>query len=173
MCIRASPCGPLPAIGGPATKRASGTASAIGAFTDPTSVTTPLVVSRRRRTPSTTFDTGVATNDTSARPSMPRESMKPRLSASVSRSESSSLPETCHPRARNAAATEPPMRPRPSTFARFVTAFQRTARARTSWAVRCRHSPGPRVESVIGPMRVRTRRLTSCPTASHIRRTWR
>ena len=36
-----------------------------------------------------------------------------------------------------------------------------------------RHSPGGRRRSASGPMRVRTRRRTGWPTASHMRRTWR
>src|SRR5690606_3517690 len=47
------------------------------------------------------------------------------------------------------------------------------SRARTSSWVRGRHCPGSRLRSTSGPIRVRTRRRTGCPTASHMRRTWR
>ncbi len=47
------------------------------------------------------------------------------------------------------------------------------ASARTSSVVSGRHAPGARRASLTAPMRVRTRRSTFSPTASHIRRTWR
>ena len=143
------------------------------ALTEPTSVTTPLVLCSMACTPSMTCDTGVATNEISALASTPQLSMMPRESASASRPLPASLPETCQPDARRPAATEPPMRPSPRTFARLVTTFQRTASERTSWVVSSRHSPGFNVASTRVPMRVRTSRFTSCPTASHMRRTCR
>ena len=167
------PCSSLPAMGCPPTNRESVMAETTGNFTEPTSVTTPAVLRNMACTPSMTCDTGVATNEISAVASTPQLSMMPRESASASRPLPASIPETCQPDARRPAATEPPMRPSPRTFARLVTTIQRTASERTSWVVSSRHSPGFNVASTRVPMRVRTNRFTSCPTASHMRRTCR
>ena len=45
------------------------------------------------------------------------------------------------------------------------------ANARTSLASSTRHSPGFSLRSLNVPMRLRTRRVTGWPTASHMRRT--
>ena len=53
----------------------------------------------------------------------------------------------------------------PFAAMRFKAAISRSSRSR--------NSPGRIWSSLIGPMRTRFRRLTGCPIASHIRRTWR
>ena len=78
--------------------------------------------------------------------------------------------EACH----GADATGRPPR-RPDGFRAAAQAPSATARssARNSSVSRCRQVPGRIERSARGPIRVRTSRMTGCPTASHMRRTWR
>ena len=101
----------------------------IAAFTLPTSVTAPVVSARARLTWSAAANTGTATKVISAVGSTARTSTTPRSSASAASQLSRSSPATCQPSSRRRSATDPPIRPRPMTFARragSVTAIDRT-----------------------------------------------
>jgi hypothetical protein len=93
-------------------------AATTAAFTLPTSVTKPLVSANARFTWSATVSTGVATNVISASGSRPTEAIRPIATARSHRALSWSSPATCQPRSVSARAMEPPISPRPTTFAR-------------------------------------------------------
>src|SRR5581483_9385835 len=105
-------------MGWPPTKRGWATAVTTGAFTLPTSVTTPAVVSRACLASAAIADTGTAMNVTSAPGSSPTASSTPSSRARSARDVSRSRPVTCQPRARSASPIEPPMSPVPTTTAR-------------------------------------------------------
>src|SRR6185437_10096532 len=111
-----------PAIGWPPTNRGWGTAATTGPFTPATSVTTRsgrrFGSASSRLATAPTAPAGVATTASSASASSPTASTTPAARAARTRSASASSPVTCQPRARSARATDPPIRPAPTTRAR-------------------------------------------------------
>ncbi len=108
-----------PAIGCPGTYLGSSTAATIDALTLPTSVTQPAVAASASLTATATPPTGVATTVSSALGSKsPTTSATPRSMASASTPAARSTPVMCQPCSRSANATEPPIRPSPTTLAR-------------------------------------------------------
>ena len=187
-----SPSSSLPAIGWPPTKRGSSNASAIAAL-DAADVgddagglgQRPLdLIGDRQHGHGDERDRGLGVEPGG----VDRTHLRAPVRAVAG---STSSPLTCQPRSRRPSAIEPPIRPSPITLATRPRVGQIrghvTGADRTGASVRrpplisalrspvdsSRQSPGRSERSLIGPMRVRTSRSTGCPTASHIRRTWR
>ena len=115
----ATPSCSLPAMGWPPTKRLSATAATMGAFTLPTSVTSPAPAPSALRASAAAELTGVATNTMSAPSGGPTSSNAPRRRASAATASFSSVPVTRQPRSRRARPMEPPMSPVPTMAARW------------------------------------------------------